>query len=252
MSASVSFNSSTEAAFSPCGPWPTIDVGPNVVRSTLLTQEAGTSALPAAGNRAIDPAARTAVRKALRPDTYPMGSSADCFSVCRQSSQGGRHCLPLAFCERHGCNNNGAFDHQLHWRTYAQQNQPIVERADDEAPEQCAQDVAAPAEQAATAENDGSDHVKLHALHDIRTGGVRSRGQDEGRETGEGAGEDEGERGYALDLNAGIERCGRIPAGRIDPPAENIVVKQENADHRRRQHQRNRRGDAEQRPFAEY
>src|SRR5271156_2532631 len=64
-SASVSLRSSGDAAFSPCGPWPTIDVGPSVARSTPLTQEAGTSAPLEPGNRAIDPKAMTQVSKAL-------------------------------------------------------------------------------------------------------------------------------------------------------------------------------------------
>ncbi|WP_461318219.1 hypothetical protein [Bradyrhizobium barranii] len=43
-SASDSASTSGEAAFSPWGPWPTIDLGPSFARSTPLTQVAGTSA----------------------------------------------------------------------------------------------------------------------------------------------------------------------------------------------------------------
>src|SRR3984885_4141210 len=64
-SASLSFTSSTEAAFSPCGPWPTIDVGPSVARSTPLTQEAGTSAPLGPEISAIAPRAIALVSKAL-------------------------------------------------------------------------------------------------------------------------------------------------------------------------------------------
>src|ERR1700733_14838763 len=53
-SASLSLSTSGEAAFSPCGPWPTIEVGPRVARSTPLTQEAGTSARPGGGSKGGD------------------------------------------------------------------------------------------------------------------------------------------------------------------------------------------------------
>src|ERR1700691_4699036 len=56
-SASLSFSSSTDAAFSPCGPWPTIEVGPSVARSTPLTQLVGTSARAADDRSANAPIA---------------------------------------------------------------------------------------------------------------------------------------------------------------------------------------------------
>src|SRR6202035_5241633 len=56
-SASLSFSMSTDAAVSPCGPWPTIEVGPSVARSTPLTQLAGTSANAADDKNASAPTA---------------------------------------------------------------------------------------------------------------------------------------------------------------------------------------------------
>src|SRR5215475_15786134 len=82
---------------------------------------------------------------------------------------------PSALRERDSGDNDRALDDQLHRRADAQQHQPIVERADDEAAEQRAQNEAAPTEQAAAAKDDRGDDVELHAFHDIGARRMRSR-----------------------------------------------------------------------------
>src|ERR1700728_892665 len=74
-SASLSFSTSTEAAFSPCGPCPTIEVDPSVARSTPLTQLAGTSASAADDRNASAPTATPDARANLTGGETFMGTT---------------------------------------------------------------------------------------------------------------------------------------------------------------------------------
>src|ERR1700678_3800059 len=87
-SASLSFSSSTDAAFSPCGPWPTMEVGPSVARSTPLTQLAGTSARAAVDRNASAPTARpdasadfTGLETIIDPTPWPSLKSSFLFEA---------------------------------------------------------------------------------------------------------------------------------------------------------------------------
>src|SRR5277367_5496700 len=263
-SASVSLRSSGDAAFSPCGPWPTIEVGPSVARSTPLTQEAGTSAPLAPGNRAIDPRAKTLVSKALDPGMYLMGFPPD-IVACRSSVDSRPMTTPprvevgcytkavsLAFRESDGGDDDRALDDQLHRRADAEQHQAIVERPDDQAAEQGAQNEAAPAEQAATAEYDRGDDVELHALHDVRARRMRSRRQDQSGQAGQHPRQDERNRGDTVDVYPGVESRRRVAARRVDLPAIDAVVQKQNSGGHCRQRPCNWRRHSGEATFAEY
>src|SRR5580692_3149332 len=159
-SESLSFSSSTDAAFSPCGPWPTIEVGPSVARSTPLTQLAGASA------RAADDRNTSAPTATL--DASANLTGAETFMVvllglssCRRFYLGPTTCPSLArFCrlafgEGDGGNDDRALDDKLNWRAYAQEHKSVVERSNDETAEQRSKNKSTAPEQAASSENDG-------------------------------------------------------------------------------------------------
>src|ERR1700722_13785926 len=161
-SASLSFSISTDAAFSPCGPWPTIEVGPSVARSTPLTQLAGTSARAPEDKNASAPTATLDASANLaggeifisgapwpflessfffvRPTTWPVTQPAY---------------RRLAFGESDGGDDDRALDDELHRRAYAQEHESIVECSNDEAAEQRSKNKATAPEQTASSENDG-------------------------------------------------------------------------------------------------
>src|SRR6204780_339986 len=255
-SASLSFTSSTEAAFSPCGPWPTIDVGPSVARSTLLTQLAGAAARAADDRNASAPTATLDARANLTGGEIFISATPWPFLVssfflrqttCRRPAAYNR----LAFRESDGGDDDRALDDELHRRAYAQEHKSIVECSNDEAAEQRSKNKATAPEQTASSENDGGDDVELHALHNVWPGGVGASGEDQRREAREGARQDEGPGRHALDLDAGIKSRCRIAAGCINTAPEDVVVQQQNAADRRGQCPGDRRRQAKQVAFAE-
>src|SRR5580704_9483597 len=150
-SESLSFNSSTEAAFSPCGPWPTIEVGPSVARSTPLTQLAAASARAADDRNASAPIATLDASANLTvAETFMLVllglPRVVVFIWSRQHAPLWPASGRLAFREGDSGDDDRALDDELHRRAHAQEHKSVVERLDDETAEQCSKNKATASE----------------------------------------------------------------------------------------------------------
>src|SRR6476620_10495540 len=126
-------------------------------------------------------------------------------SLCRASES--ISVLPqgaaAASVEQDGDEDDQPVDRQLPARIDAQQDDAVVEGAQQQHRQQRADQRALASGQTDAAQQNGADHLQLEAEPGVVLAGVEARDEDEGADRGQYAGEDKAQRLHAFDPHAG-------------------------------------------------